>query len=114
MKPQRVVESHVHFWVIQLLDYHWLQREPVLHRSYLPSDLVRAAPAYELDKPVCIQADCLPTQSMAEAAWVESISVSEPDIKAQAPHPWKEHLADLADHPKCLLQTLWHGDRSRS
>ena len=62
------------------MDYHWLQQEPVLHRSYLPSDLVRAAPACELDKLVFIQADCLPTQSMAEAAWVESISVSEPRI----------------------------------
>ena len=34
--------------------------------------------------------------------------LGKPDIKAQALHPWKEHLADLADHPNvyCKLSGM--------
>ena len=37
----KIVDSHVHFWDIELLEYKWLLEEPSIRRTYLPSDLLQ-------------------------------------------------------------------------
>ena len=44
-----VVDSHVHFWDPEHLDYPWLDGLPRLRRSFTPADLDRDAAGVPLE-----------------------------------------------------------------
>jgi L-fuconolactonase len=64
------VDAHVHFWDPQRFDYPWLSAVPGLDRPHLPADL---PPDPDRQGVVFVQADCLPGQGVAEAAWVHDL-----------------------------------------
>ena len=45
----KIVDSHVHFWDIERLEYKWLLEEPSIRRNYFPSDLLQETINYHID-----------------------------------------------------------------
>lgn len=69
-----IVDSHVHLWDPQRLDYPWLADLPQLNQARLPEQLAAAAP--RLSAAVVVQADCRPAQALDEVAWISSLALS--------------------------------------
>jgi len=76
----KIVDSHVHFWDIERLEYKWLLEEPSIRRNYFPSDLLQETINYHIDKLVFVQADCLPSQGLDEVEWVTELAAVETRI----------------------------------
>ena len=76
----KIVDSHVHFWDIELLEYKWLLEEPSIRHTYLPSDLLQETTDCHIDKLVFVQADCLPSQGLDEVEWVTELAAVETRI----------------------------------
>ena len=76
----KIVDSHVHFWDIERLEYKWLLEEPSIRRNYFPSDLLQETIDYHIDKLVFVQADCLPSQGLDEVEWVTELAAVETRI----------------------------------
>ena len=76
----KIVDSHVHFWDIELLEYKWLLEEPSIRRTYLPSDLLQETTDCHIDKLIFVQADCLPSQGLDEVKWVTELAAVETRI----------------------------------
>jgi L-fuconolactonase len=76
----KIVDSHVHFWDIELLEYKWLLEEPSIRRTYLPSDLLQETTDCHIDKLVFVQADCRPSQGLDEVEWVTELAAVETRI----------------------------------
>lgn len=81
MNPIPIVDSHIHFWDPEQLNYSWLQEVPTLNRAFLPPQLAQAATAVNLQKIVFVQADCTPEDALAEVAWVSDLAQTEPRIQ---------------------------------
>ena len=101
-----VVDSHIHFWDPDNLQYEWLANVPPINRPYLPGDLLAAAKDVDLQKIVFVQADCAAAQGIAEAEWVTSLAKDEPRIQgivAFAPleegEAVRQHLQALSHIP---------------
>ena len=102
--PQRIIDAHVHMWDRARFDYAWLDGiGGALDRNFGPADLVE-----EVDGTVAgavfVQADCDPSQSIAEAQWVHDLAVKgAPIIAIVAAAPLElgggaqGHLAQLAE-----------------
>jgi L-fuconolactonase len=98
-----LIDSHVHFWDRELLDYAWLDDAPeVLARNNLPADYLaeEAAPTAL----VFVQADCRADQGVDEAAWIQDLAESGVPVLATVAHAPLEadsrgQLAALADLP---------------
>jgi L-fuconolactonase len=76
-----LVDSHVHFWDPDHLNYPWLQDIPPLNQSFLPAQLAQAVTAVDLQKIVFVQADCAPEDALTEVAWVSELGQLEPRIQ---------------------------------
>lgn len=96
------VDSHVHFWDPDHLDYDWLAHLPQIRRTYQPKDLIDEAGAVMPDRMVFVQADCANDQAVEEVAWITALARSEPRIQAIVAY------APLEKGPaaKPLLETL--------
>ena len=82
----KIVDSHVHFWDLELLEYKWLLQESAIRRTYLPSDFFEAASGCKIHKLLFVQADCLPSQGLNEVEWVTELSVAEKRIAGIIAH----------------------------
>jgi L-fuconolactonase len=81
MQPIPIVDSHIHFWDPEQLNYPWLQDLPTLNHAFLPAQLDQAATAVNLQKIVFVQADCVPEDGLAEVAWVSQLAQTERRIQ---------------------------------
>ena len=79
MEPYRLIDAHVHFWDPGVLRYPWLDDEPALRRAFLPTDLDALA-TRAIDGLVFVEANCLPSQHIAECDFVEQLTAHEPRI----------------------------------
>jgi L-fuconolactonase len=68
-----ILDSHTHFWNPALLGYPWLENVPAINRVMLPSELPVQGNGWRIEKFVFVQADALPEQGYAEAAWVSGL-----------------------------------------
>jgi len=75
-----VVDGHVHFWDPGRFDYPWLRSAGLLNRAFLPEHLRQQGP--DGQQVVFVQADCLPEQGQAEAAWVAGLREAGAPIAA--------------------------------
>ena len=75
------VDAHVHFWDPVTMHYPWHQGHPSLQRMYLPRDYSPLA-TDAAKGVVFVQADCLPSESTREVAFVERLAADEPRILA--------------------------------
>lgn len=70
---QKLIDSHVHFWDTNTLDYPWLAEIDLLNTDHLPASVPASGKNWEMHKLVFVQADCLPEQGIQEAGWVASL-----------------------------------------
>lgn len=77
----KVVDSHVHFWNPNELHFGWLADLPILNQPVLPDHVPLEGPGWTTDALVFVQADCLPTEGLAEAAWVSELAQQDARIQ---------------------------------
>ena len=81
LPPFPIVDTHVHFWDLQHLDYPWVKGSPVLERSYSPEDYTAAIAPVAVEKVVFVEAACAAGQKMAEVEWVTALAEAHPRIQ---------------------------------
>lgn len=86
----RVIDAHVHFWNPGLLHYPWLSQSPMLQRAFLPEHFAPLASG-SVDGVIVVEANCEPTEAMAEVEFVDSLAVRDPRVLASVA------FADLLD-----------------
>jgi L-fuconolactonase len=103
---QALIDSHIHFWDPDHLQYDWLAGAPLLNRAFLPSDLAKQAAQVDLQQIVFVQGDCIPEHGLREVAWVTSLAQAEPRIQAlvafaplELGEAAAEHLQALTAYP---------------
>lgn len=101
-----IVDSHIHFWNPNRLQYAWLTDVPAINKAFLPVDLAQQASEVNLEKIVFVQCDCAPEQSINEVEWVSSLAEEEPRIQAivafaplEQGESVRDHLHTLAEFP---------------
>lgn len=78
---QAIVDSHIHFWDPDNLQYDWLAEVPVINKAFTPAELLAQAAAVKLEKIVFVQCDCIPEQSIREVEWVSALAHPEPRLQ---------------------------------
>jgi len=103
---QPIVDSHIHFWDPNRLQYDWLSEVPAINKAFLPVDLAEQASEVNLEKIVFVQCDCVPEESINEVEWVSSLAKEEPRIQAivafaplEQGEAVRSHLQKLAEFP---------------
>lgn len=76
---RRVVDAHVHFWDPSVLHYPWLDADPLLNRAFLPGDLESLSDR-TINAVVFVEANCVPSESLEEAHFIETLAGTEPRI----------------------------------
>ncbi len=84
MDSLRVIDSHVHFWDPAVLTYPWIEGNAALDRAFLPADLTSLGDGY-VDGVVFVEANCRPSQNIAELEFVERLITQEPRIRGIVP-----------------------------
>ncbi len=75
-----LIDSHVHFWDPAHLRYDWLASVPAIGGVYLPAQLPRHGPDWQLAGLMFVQADCAAEQGQAEVDWVAGLAAHDPAI----------------------------------
>lgn len=94
--PNRVIDSHVHFWDPAKHDHDWLDEAPDLNRRFLPGDLAEVT--HLPSGVVFVEADRRSDQALDEVEWAISLARSGPPIVgivAHAPLEYGNRVAAL-------------------
>ncbi|THV36427.1 amidohydrolase family protein [Glycomyces buryatensis] len=75
-----IIDAHRHVWDTRVLRYPWLDSEPSLPRTHLPADAADA----KVTGAVFVQADA--ADGAAEAAWVQGLAASWPQLSGIVAH----------------------------
>jgi L-fuconolactonase len=75
-----IIDTHVHFWNPEELDYPWLRSVPALDRAFLPSDYAAATDGIAITQLVFVECNCRPEEAPDEVGWVERLAQVEPRI----------------------------------
>ncbi len=99
------IDAHHHFWQPARGDYDWMPRDnPVLFRTYSPSDLTPELEKHGIDGTVLVQA----AATVHETEYMLGLADASPLIKGVVgwidfeDQSHLEHLKRLAAHPKFL------------
>ena len=76
-----IVDSHVHFWNQQRLNYPWLTGVPALNRAFLPDEYTNATIAANVSKMIFVECGCEASQSFDEVNWIGELAAREPRLK---------------------------------
>ena len=79
--PFPIVDTHVHFWDTEYLDYPWLKNSALLNRPYLLKDYDKAIGPVNVGKIVFVEAACAVDQAMDEVDWVTSLAKEDSRIQ---------------------------------
>lgn len=75
-----MLDSHLHLWDPDVLEYPWLRNDPALNKPFLPTDVPCAAMA--TNGVIFVQADCRDDQGLAEVDWVTAVGHNWPALVA--------------------------------
>lgn len=75
-----IIDSHLHLWDPQRLDYPW--HFPPLDRAFLPADFRAASAGIDIEALVFLECDAAPQQAFDEAQLVLAWAKEEPRIAA--------------------------------
>lgn len=95
-----IIDTHMHLWDPNNLDYSWLTDAPILNKAYVLDEYKKATDGISIEKMVFVQCECNPTQSEDEADWVTQLSKKDDRISgivAQAPLEMGENAQDLLE-----------------
>lgn len=76
-----IVDTHLHIWDSNLLNYPWLESIPLLNRPFLPHDYDQACAPYTVDKMVFVQAEADFAQFREETTWVTQVAGQAPRLQ---------------------------------
>ena len=76
-----IIDTHLHLWDINNLDYPWLNDIPFLHRTFTIEDYKKACSGLNIEKMVFMQCECDPSQFKQEVEWVTEIAQKEPRLQ---------------------------------
>lgn len=76
-----IIDTHVHLWDINYLDYPWLNDIPFLNRTFIIEDYKKASSGLNIEKIVFMQCECDPSQFKKEVEWVTEIAEKDPRLK---------------------------------
>ena len=96
-----LVDSHIHLWEVSKysgIKYPWLDSHPELNKSFLLKELRDATQSFPVKSFVFVQADCEPSQSLAEVEWVTKLAEKNPRICGIVAHAPLENGADVRQH----------------
>lgn len=77
-----IIDAHVHLCNVSELKYSWTKDAPQLGRNVSPADLKKAAGPVAIEKFVFIEVDVDHPYELTEAAWIESLRPSTPELGA--------------------------------
>jgi L-fuconolactonase len=77
-----IVDSHLHVWDPERIDYPWLDGVPHLNRRFLIEDYQTACGDVAVEKMIFVQAEADFAQSGKEVEWVTSVAKEDPRISA--------------------------------
>lgn len=84
--PQRLIDTHVHFWDPRRLRYSWLQGNPLLNRPYTAADYPAPGSDSTTEALVFVECDTDPGQSLEEIQFVEDQARADARIRAIVAH----------------------------
>ena len=75
LKNIPIVDSHVHFWELDRLEYPWLEKnKSTLSRDFLPADYQQITRGYQVNKVVFVESGRVPWQYLEEVKWVHQLA----------------------------------------
>lgn len=83
-----IIDTHVHLWDPNTINYPWLANVPHLNKPFELEEFKSATATIAVEKMVFIQCECHPEQAEDEAAWVTQLAQKDARIQgivAQAP-----------------------------
>jgi L-fuconolactonase len=99
------IDAHQHFWIYNPDEYGWMSEDmAVLHRDYLPADLLSALRTIEFDGSIAVQA----RMSLVETRWLLELAERNPIIKGVVGYvdlcssDVREQVDEFSNHPKCV------------
>jgi len=78
----RVIDTHVHFWDVDAIDYPWIEKGSPFDRSFLLAEYQRASADVPGAGIVFIECDAHPRFSVTEARWAAHLAEVDPRIQA--------------------------------
>ena len=81
-----IIDTHLHLWDPQHLNYPWLDDVPLLNKPYLLEDYEKATAHVDVDKMVFLQCECAFDQCEQEASWITELAAV--DNRIQGIVPW--------------------------
>lgn len=78
---KEIIDSHVHLWDLERLNYPWLKAEPGIMRTFLAGDYSEAAAGWPVGKMVVVQGECEPESYLDEVMFINAQAVEEPRIQ---------------------------------
>jgi predicted TIM-barrel fold metal-dependent hydrolase len=76
-KPLPLIDTHQHLWDLERFNLPWVDSQPALKRSYLPSDYKEAAAGLNVAKAVYMEVDVEPKQQVREAEYLIELCESQ-------------------------------------
>ena len=77
-----IIDTHLHIWNVDNLDYPWLEDVPPLNRTFLIDDYHAATKNFNIEEMVFVQCEAEFSQYREEVEWVSSIArEQEPRVK---------------------------------
>ncbi|WKN42124.1 amidohydrolase family protein [Tunicatimonas pelagia] len=75
LKDISIVDTHVHFWELDRLEYPWLEsNESSLSQDFLLADYQQATQGYQVNKIVFVESGRVPWQYLEEVKWVHQLA----------------------------------------
>lgn len=81
-----IIDTHLHLWDPNILEYPWLEDVPLLNKPYLLDSYNMAIAGVEVEKMVFLQGECSFDQFREEAEWVTRLALE--DTRIQGIVPW--------------------------
>jgi L-fuconolactonase len=93
-----IVDSHVHIYDVNRVNYGWLAKAPKINRTFLMKDFDLARGAVQVDKLVFVEVAADPGFHLREAAFVQEIASEDQRLRGMVAHaPVEKGEAVAAD-----------------
>lgn len=76
-----IIDTHVHLWNVEKIDYPWLSEVPSINKTHTPEDFTRACGPVDVEGMIFLQADAAPEENHLEAQWVTHLAQQDARIK---------------------------------
>jgi len=78
----QVIDTHAHFWDVELIDYPWIEPGSPFDRNFHLEDYQRASAEVPIERMVFVECDAHPHCSVRESEWVAGLAARDPRIQA--------------------------------